>query len=186
MTRLPDIDREHLTAEQELLHSSLQNRPEVLANGLVGPFAAWMHAPALGLSLADLGAKLRFGSSLPARATEVAICTTGVFYGSSFEVAAHRPIAIAAGVDEAAFDRLAAGEDPSFDGDDRAAHAVATELLEQHAIAPDTYADAVDRFGVQGVVELVTTVGYYGLNAFLLNGFEIPLAPGMDDPLPGV
>ena len=56
--------------------------------------------------LAELGAKLRFGSSLPARATEVAICTTGVFYGSSFEVAAHRPIAIAAGVDEAALDRL--------------------------------------------------------------------------------
>jgi 4-carboxymuconolactone decarboxylase len=186
MTRLPDIDREHLTAEQELLHSSLQNRPEVLANGLVGPFAAWMHAPVLGLSLAELGAKIRFGSSLPARATEVAICTTGVFYGSSFEVAAHRPIAIAAGVDEAALDRLAAGEDPGFTGDDRAAHAVATELLERHAIDDATYADAVERFGAQGVVELVTTIGYYGLNAFLLNGFEIPLAPGMDDPLPGV
>ncbi len=119
------------------------------------------------------------------RVTEVAICTTGAFYGSSFEFAAHRPIAVAAGGDAASLDRLAAGDEPGFSGDDAAAHAVASELLRDHAISTATYADAEARFGVQGVVELVTTVGYYGLNALLLNGFEIPLAPGMADPLSG-
>ena len=184
MSRLPDIDRDHLTEPQRLLYGALQNRPEVTAHGLVGPFAAWMHAPELGSALADIGARIRFAASLPANATEVAICTTGAFYGASFEFAAHRPIAVAAGVDAAALDRLAAGQDPGFTGDDAAAHAVATELLRDHVISETTYADAAARFGVQGVVELVTTVGYYGLNALLLNGFEIDLAPGMDDPLP--
>lgn len=184
MSRLPDLDPDDLSEAQERLAQSLQNRPEVQAHGLVGPFAVWMQAPELGEPLAALGTGIRFGASLPANATEVAICTTGTFYGSSFEVAAHRPLAIRAGVDEAALDRLAAGADPGFEGDDAIAYAVASELLDTHTISGPTYRDAVERFGAQGVVELATTVGYYGLNALLLNAFEIPLAPGMEDPLP--
>ncbi len=185
MSRLPNLDPDDLSESQQRLYASLQNRPEVQAHGLVGPFAVWMHAPDLGAPMADLGAGIRFQASLPASATEVAICTTGAFYGASFEFAAHRPLALRAGVDEAALDRLAAGETPGFEGDEAAAYAVATELLQEHTIGAATYADAVERFGVQGVVELVTTVGYYGLNALLLHAFEIPLAPGMEDPLAG-
>ncbi len=184
MSRLPDLDPDDLSEPQQRLYASLQNRPEIRANGLVGPFAVWMHAPDLGAPMATLGAGIRFQASLQATATEVAICTTGVFYGASFEVAAHRPLAIAAGVDEEALDRLAAGGEPGFEGDDALAHAVADELLRTHTISEATFQAATDRFGHQGVVELTTTVGYYALNALLLNAFEIPLAPGMDDPLP--
>lgn len=185
MSRLPDLDPLQFTEQQGQLALALQNRPEVQANGLVGPFAAWMHAPALGEPMAELGTAIRFTASLPASVTEVAICTTGTFYGSSFEVSAHRPLALRAGVEPAALDRLFAGEDPAFEGDDRLAHLVATELLETHGLRDATYEQAVERFGVTGVVELTTTVGYYALNALLLNGLRIPLAPGMDDPLAG-
>ncbi|MCU1370679.1 MAG: 4-carboxymuconolactone decarboxylase [Ilumatobacteraceae bacterium] len=183
MSRLPDLDPLQFTEAQERLARALQNRPEVQANGLVGPFAAWMHAPALGEAMAELGTAIRFGASLPASATEVAICTTATFYGSSFEASAHRPLAVRAGVDPDALDRLFAGEDPGFTGHEATAHAVTTELLRKHGLSDTTHAEAVERFGVQGVVELTTTVGYYALNALLLNGFQIPLAPGMDDPL---
>ena len=185
MSRLPDLDPLQFTEAQGRLASDLANRPEVQANGIVGPFAAWMHAPALGEPLAALGTGIRFGASLPANATEVAICTTATFYGSSFEASAHQPLTLRAGVDGAALGRLFAGDEPGFEGDDAAAHAVASELLRTHRISDAAHADAVARFGSQGVVELVTTVGYYALNALLLNGFEIPLAPGMDDPLAG-
>lgn len=183
MSRLPDLDPLQYTEAQGRLATDLGNRPEVQANGIVGPFAAWMQAPDLGEPLAALGTRIRFGASLPASATEVAICTTATFYRSSFEASAHRPLALRAGVDEAALDRLFAGEEPRFAGDDAIAHAVATELLRDHGISGATYERADDRFGLQGVVELTTTVGYYALNALLLNAFEVPLAPGMDDPL---
>lgn len=183
MSRLPDLDPDDLSESQQRLYASLQNRPEVQANGVVGPFATWMHAPDIGEHLAALGAGIRFRASLPANATEVAICTTGVFYGASFEVAAHVPLAVRAGVDEEALGRLAAGEDPGFTGDDALAHAVAAELLETQTLSDATFEAATGRFGAQGVVELITTVGYYGLNALLLNAFEVPLVPGMDDPL---
>jgi 4-carboxymuconolactone decarboxylase len=183
MSRLPDLDPDDLSESQQRLYASLQNRPEVQANGLVGPFAVWMHAPDLGAPMAALGAGIRFQASLPPNATEVAICTTGVFYGASFEVAAHRPLAIRAGVDAAALDRLAAGDEPAFTGDEAIAYAVASELLRTQTLSAETHRAAADRFGPQGVVELVTTVGYYALNALLLNAFEIELAPGMEDPL---
>ena len=104
--------------------------------------------------------------------TEVAICTTGAFHHAKFEFAAHRGLAIRAGVDEAAVDRLGAGEEPGFEGDEAAAHAVATEILRDHR-SPTPPTPTPRRFGSQGMVELLTTVGYYCLMSTLLNGFDI-------------
>ncbi len=185
MSRLPDIDAATYSPAQQAMYGSLASRPEVQQHGVVGPFAVWMHAPEIGSAMAALGAQVRFSSSLPQHVTEVAICSTGAWYRASFEFAAHRPLAIEAGVDEAKLDRLAAGEDPGFEGDEAAAHAVATELLRDRRISDATYADAAQRFGPQGVVELVTTIGYYGLISMQLNGFEVDLSPGMADPFAG-
>jgi 4-carboxymuconolactone decarboxylase len=182
--RLPEVDTTALTDEQQRLHESLMSRPEVAALGLVGPFGVWMHAPEMGLAMSRLGGIVRFGSSLAANVTEVAICTTGAFHRAKFEFAAHRGLAIRAGVDEAAVDRLGAGEDPGFEGDEAAAHAVATEILRDHRVSEATYADAEARFGSQGMVELLTTIGYYCLISTLLNGFDIPLVEVMTDPFP--
>ena len=107
MSRLPDIDTEHLTDEQAELYEALLSRPEVAKLGLIGPFGVWMHAPDLGKAMSALGGKVRFATSLPNNVTEVAICTTGAFHRAKFEFAAHRGLAIRAGVDEAALDRLA-------------------------------------------------------------------------------
>jgi 4-carboxymuconolactone decarboxylase len=180
--RLPAVDADQLNDEQQRLHEMLMSRPEVAAMGLVGPFGVWMHAPDVGIAMSRLGSKVRFSTSLPANVTEVAICTTGAYHRAAFEFAAHRTMAITAGVDADRLDILAAGRDPHFEGDEAAASAVATELLRDHRISAATYADAVERFGHRGMVELVTTVGYYGLISMLLNGFEVPLAEGMTDP----
>jgi 4-carboxymuconolactone decarboxylase len=180
--RLPEIDPDDLTDVQRSLHEELTTRPEVRRFGLVGPFGVWMHAPAVGSAMSGLGREIRFGASLPAAVTEVAICTTGAHFRSSFEFAAHRRMAVEAGVDAAALDRLAAGREPGFEGGEQLAHAVATELLTTHRIDDATYAAAVARFGSQGVVELVATVGYYSLISLLLNGFEVPVPEGMADP----
>ena len=185
MSRLPDIDIDQLNGPQAELYEGLASRPEVAKLGLVGPFGVWMHAPDIGKALSTLGGKIRFATSLPANVTEVAICTTGAFHRAKFEFAAHRGLAVRAGVDAAALDRLAAGDDPGFSGDEGAAYGVATELLRDHAISDATYADAAGRFGPQGMVELISTVGYYCLISLMLNGFEVGIVEGMTDPFPG-
>ena len=179
--RLPDVDTDALTPPQQELFDVLVGRPEVARNGLVGPFAIWMHAPEMGAAMAKLGSEVRFAASLPAAVTEVAICSVGAHYRSAFEFAAHRRMALAAGVREADLVALAAGGEPGFEGDERAAYDVATELLRDHRLSDATFVDARDRFGGQGVVELVTTVGYYCLISLMLNGFEAPLVEGMTD-----
>jgi len=180
--RLPDVDAENLDDEQQRLYDALMSRPEVAAMGLVGPFGVWMQAPRMGVAMSRLGREVRFEASLPTNVTEVAICTTGAHFRASFEFAAHRVMAIRAGVDAARLDRLAAGADPGFEGDERAAHSIATELLRDHRISDGAYADGADRFGARGMVELVTTVGYYSLISLMLNGFEADLPEGMTDP----
>ncbi len=185
MSRLPDIDTDRLTPAQAELYESLASRPEVARLGLVGPFGVWMHAPELGKAMSALGGTVRFGTSLAANVTEVAICTTSAFHRAKFEFAAHRGLALRAGVEEAALDRLAAGEEPGFSGDEAAAYGVAIELLRGHAISEATYADADKRFGSQGMVELMTTIGYYCLISLMLNGLEVGLVDGMTDPFPG-
>ena len=161
------------------------SRPEVAALGLVGPFGVWMHAPDLGLAMS---APRRQGPlrHVAAQRTsrEVAICTTGAFHHAKFEFAAHRGLAIRAGVDEAAIDRLGAGEEPGFDGDEAAAYAVATELLRDHRITDATYADADGRFGPQGMVELLPPSATTASISTLLNGFDVALVDGMTDPFP--
>ena len=73
---------------------------------------------------------------------------------------------------------------PSFTGDKATAHAVAAQLVRHHRISDATYAAAIDAFGETGLVELVTTVGYYCLISVTLNAFEIPLPDDWDDPFP--
>ncbi len=180
--RLPDIDTDNLTPEQQTLFDALSTRPEVQQHGLVGPFGMMMHAPEMGAAMAALGKAIRFTASLPASVTEVAICSVGAYYRSSFEFVAHRAMALEAGVDARQLDALANGDDPGFAGDTAAAHAVAMELLAEHRLTDATYSDAVERFGAQGVTELVITIGYYSLVSFMLNGFEADLVPGMIDP----
>ena len=64
------------------------------------------------------------------------------------------------------------------------AHRVALALVETHRLDDALYAEALATFGIDGLVELVTTVGYYCLVSLTLNAFEIPLEPGMADPYP--
>ena len=73
---------------------------------------------------------------------------------------------------------------PSVAGDEATAHAVAAQLVRHHRISDATYAAAIDAFGETGLVELVTTVGYYCLISVTLNAFEIPLPDDWDDPFP--
>ena len=65
-------------------------------------------------------------------------------------------------------------------------YAVASELVRDHRISDATYARARAAFGEQGVIELVSVVGYYCLVALVLNAFEVPLDAGRARPVPGM
>lgn len=185
--RLKEIDRNNLEPAQQAVLTAIEAGPRGKSRpgiGLIGPFGAWVRAPEIGHAVQALGSAIRFEGSLPENVKEVAICTVGAYYRSKFEFAAHRALAIRAGVSESSIDALVNGGEPDFAGDELIAHTIASQLVHQHEILDETYETGVARFSDKGMIELVATVGYYCLISLTLNAFNIPLEPGMEDPFP--
>ena len=132
----------------------------------------------------QLRAAARFETDLAENLKEVAICTVGAFHKAKFEFTAHKNLALAAGVDRVCLEQLQTGGSPGFEGDESLVHEVAKELLHEHRISNDTYANAIAALGEQQVIELVTIIGYYCMISHTLNAFEVPLLDNMQDPFP--
>jgi 4-carboxymuconolactone decarboxylase len=182
MTRLPSLQRDQLDEEGRASWDSIvETRPNIQAEdgGLMGPFNPWVTAPGIGAKLADLGASLRFQSSIERRLLEVAIITVGAHWRAEFEWWAHSRMARHHGVAPAVIEAIAGGDFPEFERDDeRVVYTVARELVESGRIDQSTFDAARQLLGDRGIVELVTLCGYYTLVSFTLNGFDVALPPG--------
>ena len=184
MSRLTKLDPEDLTSEQQDVLDAIQAGPLGRRVGLIGPYGVWVRAPKVGLPAQALGAAARFATELAENLKEVAICTVGAFHKAKFEFAAHKNLALAAGVDGTSLERLRTAEEPGFQGDEALVHRVARELLNDHRISEVTYLDAAETLGETQLIELVTIIGYYCLISLTLNAFEVPLLDNMEDPFP--
>ena len=63
--------------------------------------------------------------------------------------------------------------------DEEAIYNFTTELINTKQVSDATFAAAKAKFGEQGVVDLVGTIGYYHLVAGLLNVDRYPLPQGV-------
>jgi 4-carboxymuconolactone decarboxylase len=185
--RLTPVDRDDLTTTQADVLTQIESGPRGSRPGIgtVGPFSAFVKAPKIGGAAQALGAAIRYAGSLPDNVKEVAICTVGTFYRAKFEFAAHKAMALQAGVADNHLRQLADGEVPDFEGAEHLAFEIARQMLNDHGVEDDTYAAGVSEFGEESMIELVLTVGYYCLICHTLNTFQVPLEPGMEDPFPG-
>ncbi len=185
--RLPELEESALSEAQREVLQAIRSGPRASqhgAIGLVGPFGVWVRAPQIGNAIQALGAAARYQTELDEAVKEVAICTVGAFYQAKFEFAAHGALARAAGVSEQAVEQLRVGQTPDLPGPQALANRVARSLLEQHRIDVATYGEALAEFGEQGLIELVSVIGYYCLVSLTLNAFEVPVREGMADPFP--
>jgi 4-carboxymuconolactone decarboxylase len=182
MTRYREISPVEMTPAQKEVHD------EIVAGRrgrFGGPFQILIRAPEVCRHLQRLGEYLRWGSSLSPALSELAICLTARHLHVNLEWHAHAPLAIEAGVPTAAIEAIRTGATPSFTANDQAlVHRVVTELIDTKRLSDATFADAISRFGEQGVVELGTIVGYYTAIGNALNAFQVPLPPGAPQPFP--
>ena len=184
MSRLPDLRHDELSpAAKTVWDSIVATRGEhvVTSDGaLSGPFNAMVHAPGAGGPLASLGAALRFGTSLGAALTEVAILTVASRWQAEFEWAAHAAIAREAGLSEEVIEAIARGDaqPPFSDSAARTVHRAAREIVTAGRLSQPAHEEARGLLGNAGVVELVALCGYYCTISFLLNSFEVPPPAG--------
>lgn len=183
--RLPPMPSGTLTADQRDLYDAILagerargDRPIPLkddAGHLAGPFNAMLYSPALGRLLEAIGRTLRYETELPTRLREIAILAVAASEGCSYEWIVHSHQAGSMGLSETDLEVIA-GRAPGqlSDEGDRHALAVVREILETGDLSESGYAEAQQRLGDAGLLELIVLIGHYRLLALILRLFRQP------------
>ena len=178
MTRIPGItERDALpAAHHDVWDAIARSRGRVQ-----GPFTVLLHSPELTRRIAHVGAYVRFESALPPAARELAVIAAARAMDCRFEWGAHEAEAVKAGVRREAIAAVRDRRAPAGLTEDEAlVVAYVSQLLAQHRVDDATFAAMRARFGVEGLVELTATVGYYGMLACVLNAFDVAPEAGAD------
>jgi len=181
MKRIADLDPAQMTPAQRGVYDAIANGPR---KGVRGPLAVWLHRPELAQHAQALGRYCRYETTLPPRLSELAILTLARVWGSEYEWYAHKPIALEAGVSPEVVEAIRTHAQPVFtEPDEAAVHAFLTELHRERQVSDARYAEAVERLGEAGVIDLVGLAGYYTLISMTINVFQVAQPAGVPNEL---
>lgn len=178
--RLPLPARADMSEAQLVAAQALVDGPR---KAVFGPFVPLLQTPVLMERIGKTGEALRFDGTLPERVRELAICVVARETANQFEWQTHAPLAVKAGVPQAAIDALAAG--CSADGlqaDEACAVEFVRELMRRHGVGDDSYAAATSCFGKAGTVELTALAGYFAMVCWIMNVARTPGPAGSTTP----
>ena len=174
--RFKPLVYERMTPEQKRMTDNILNSER---KSMGGPFNALLRSPELGDLAQQMGAYIRFRTSLPHRLNEMAIIMTARVWTAQYEWYAHKTLALEAGLSPAIVDAIADGRKPaSMKPDEEAIYNFCTELLNTRQVTDQTFQTAVKAFGERGVVDLIGATGYYQLVSAALNVDRYPLPAG--------
>jgi 4-carboxymuconolactone decarboxylase len=127
-------------------------------------FRMLAHSPPVMTGFAKLGGALLQDCALPPQLRELAIVRVGLLAGASYEVEKHTAIARAVGISDTELQALRPGESQEALSDTGRAVIELTDELFGGVRARDEVLDRVRRhLDDRQLVELVVTIGYYGL-----------------------
>jgi 4-carboxymuconolactone decarboxylase len=174
MSRLPEIEENKLTDEQRHMFDEIMR----VRGQVRGPFAIWLNSPPLGELALKTQDWFQKETELPARLVELAILVMARKANAQFAWAIHEKRAVTKGLSKTIVEQVNGRMVPSFESEDeRMTYDIACELFETRTLSSSSYERAVSVFGVKGLVELVSLVGFYVMVAMVLNTFDAD-APG--------
>ena len=183
MTRLQPLPPSSLDSAQRALHDSIAGGPRAQgeqhfeltrADGaLLGPFTALLLSPVLGSALQELGAAVRFHTSLSARSREIAILTVAAHWNSTFERSAHESLGRAAGLTEHELHQLRAKTVPALEDPHESACAHLAKGMVEGDVDDESWSTHAAIMGEGCVFELSTLVGYYATVALQMRVFRV-------------
>jgi 4-carboxymuconolactone decarboxylase len=149
-----------------------------------GPFPALLRSPGMCDRVQELGRFIRFESSLPGRVRELAILVAARHWAAQYEWWAHSRLGLAEGLDQATIDAIRDRDDAPFDDPTlQVTRELASALLTTSRVPDGVHARATELLGERGVIEVVTTIGYYCIVSFVLNTAQVA-PPDEATPLP--
>jgi 4-carboxymuconolactone decarboxylase len=132
-----------------------------------------------------INSALRTNGVLGTRLAEIVIAATGREMNSQYQWNVHGAAADAAGAEQTVLDAIR--DDGSVAGlDDRDAVAIelTREIFREETVRPETFAKAVDLFGIRGTVEIAALIGDYLMVTTMYNALGMRLRADQAATLP--
>jgi 4-carboxymuconolactone decarboxylase len=170
-----------MTPRQRQTYQAIVSGPR---KGALGPFNALLRSPDVADRVQKVGEYVRFHSVIPAPLNEMAILIAGRSWNAQFEFWAHSRLGKEAGLDASIIDAIAEGRrPPKMNDDERIVYNFCSELFRDRKVSDSTFSAVVERFGEQGVIDLIVAGGYYSTVSMILNVDRYPLPAGETPPL---
>ena len=167
--------------ETGLRERMLGNRPPEMGADdapVFNIFRTLANHPRLATQFAGWAGQLLLRSTLPAREREIAVLRVGWLCRAAYEWQHH--VAIGrdhAGLSSDEIERIKAGPNAGWGMDDRVLLTAVDELLVDHFIGEQTWAQLTTLFSVEQLIDLVFLIGNYTMISIALNSFGVALEP---------
>ncbi|MGA2959496.1 MAG: carboxymuconolactone decarboxylase family protein [Thermodesulfobacteriota bacterium] len=172
MSRVGLLDKEQAAPEiREMFQKMEENGSRVL-----NIFKVMAHCPQVGYQFLRLGNSILFKGTVPSTLRELAILRVGQISQAKYEWTHHVPVALRMGVREEQIEALHDWENSGkFNEQEQAVLRYTDEVTKNIRVKDDTFAGVRSFLNEEGVVELTTTIGYYGMVCRILEALHIEL-----------
>lgn len=179
--RMPPIPLEQMTDLQKKQAEEIIKGPR---GALYGPFIPLIRSPELMDRAQRMGEYLRYHSAIGNKLSELVILIVSRRWTQQFEWDTHEPIALKVGISPETVEAIREGRRPaSLSQDEQIIYDVTNELDATKNLSDATYKRAVDRFGEQGVIDMVGIQGYYTFLAMIMNAAHTTVTDPKTTPL---
>jgi 4-carboxymuconolactone decarboxylase len=177
MARLPPVTtKDQVAAKDQPVFDSI-----VASRGAVqGPFTMFLHSPELAGRVAHLGAYVRFEGSLDMRVRVLAAMTVAREFEAVYVWGAQTGGARRLGVPEETISAIRENHSRGIPPEDAEIVEFTRALLRRHRVDEASFKKIQDRFGSDGLIQLTSAIGYYGLLAMTVNACELEAASGAE------
>jgi len=176
MSRVTQLNDDEMSAEQKAIAASIAGtRSGVLG----GPFAIWIRVPEIAKRIDHLSDRLRKNSGFEKRLVELMVLLIVRPWRAEYEWTAHARQALAAGISAEAIEAIRTNAVASFTrSDEQLIYDIFTDLNQTRALSDANYARGLDAFGLDLMIEMVTTAGLYTMIGMMLAVFDVPPSTG--------
>jgi len=182
--RLPLPKREDYDERGKEIFDRVTGDDRALA-GLRGPGGIRLHSPRLSELNTPVSAYLRFENGVGPRLTQLAFLVAARGIDSQFEWTVHEPAALKEGVSQELIDIVKYRKPLTGVGDKEAAIIqIGREAFGPRKVSSETFKKALDLFGKETLINLVSFLGYQAQTGVLLVVLDQQLPPGQKPLLP--
>lgn len=151
-------------------------RDRLAAKGVdhLGPYLPLLHHPELAKYIERLGYYYKYEAKLPRDVYQFVVLCMAKRSGVAFIWADHVAAARAAGLPSSLIDAIDKGE-TAFPAPYDLVSQITAEAFAFRSIPQDLQNRCIDRFGTEGLLEIVTLCGFYTMIAMVNGCFDVPL-----------